>query len=116
VVIVVFLKVLHVLALLLFLASSLPISLRPSWCVDISLIFACGHCSSSLQDSNSTGTVIFSSILQILSNVQLFVLGPRLILSVREYHTKLVADSDAATGMTSIAFQERVHVSTSSTV
>lgn len=29
------------------------------------------------------------------------------LLSIREYHTKPVADSDAATGMTSIAFQER---------
>ncbi|KAG1865439.1 hypothetical protein DFJ58DRAFT_163342 [Suillus subalutaceus] len=37
---------------------------------------------------------------------------PRLILGVREFHAKLVADSDAATGMTSIAFQERVHIST----
>jgi hypothetical protein len=46
----------------------------------------------------------------------MFVLGPRLILSIREYHAKLVVDSDAATGMTSIAFQERVYVSTSSSV
>ncbi|KAG1764292.1 hypothetical protein EV702DRAFT_110010 [Suillus placidus] len=48
--------------------------------------------------------------------VQLFVLGPRLILSIREYHAKLVANSDTATAMTSIAFQEHVHVSTSSSV
>ncbi|KAG1832340.1 hypothetical protein DFJ58DRAFT_750373 [Suillus subalutaceus] len=54
--------------------------------------------------------------LQILEVVQMFVLGPRLILSVREYHAKLVADSDAATGMTSIAFQERVHISTGNSV
>ncbi|KAG2133242.1 uncharacterized protein EDB93DRAFT_886046 [Suillus bovinus] len=54
--------------------------------------------------------------LQILTVVQAFVLGPRLILGVREYHAKLMADSDAASGMTSIAFQERVHVSTSSSV
>jgi hypothetical protein len=53
---------------------------------------------------------------QILSVVQMFVLGPRLILSVREYHAKLVAGSDAETSMNSIVFQERVHVSTSSTV
>jgi hypothetical protein len=44
------------------------------------------------------------------------VLGPRLILSVREYHAMLVANSDTATDMTSIAFQERVHVATSSSV
>jgi hypothetical protein len=48
--------------------------------------------------------------------VQMFVLGPRLILSVREYHAKLVADSDAETSMNSIVFQEHVHISTSSTV
>ncbi|KAG1817910.1 hypothetical protein EV424DRAFT_1540268 [Suillus variegatus] len=53
---------------------------------------------------------------EILSVVQMFVLGPRLILSVREYHAKLVAYSDAETSMNSIVFQERVHVSTSSTV
>ncbi|KAG2035323.1 hypothetical protein BDR03DRAFT_962765 [Suillus americanus] len=58
----------------------------------------------------------YNGLFQILEVVQMFVLGPRLILSVREYHAKLVASSDAATGMTSIAFQERVHVSTSSSV
>ncbi|KAG1882556.1 hypothetical protein F4604DRAFT_1741433 [Suillus subluteus] len=51
-------------------------------------------------------------ILHILLVVQMVVLGPHLILGVREYYAKLVADSDAATGMTSIAFQERVHIST----
>jgi hypothetical protein len=48
--------------------------------------------------------------------VQLFVLGPRLILSVREHNARLVADSDAETSMNSIVFQEPVHVSISSTV
>ncbi|KAG2107471.1 uncharacterized protein F5147DRAFT_774298 [Suillus discolor] len=57
-----------------------------------------------------------SGLFQILEVVQMFVLGPQLILGVREYHAKLVADSDAATGMTSIAFQERVHISTGSSV
>ncbi|KAG1798196.1 uncharacterized protein HD556DRAFT_226135 [Suillus plorans] len=59
---------------------------------------------------------IISGILQILEVVQMCVLGPRLILGVREYHAKLVADADAATAMTSIAFQERVHISTGSGV
>jgi hypothetical protein len=44
--------------------------------------------------------------------MQLFVLGPRLILGVREHHAKVVVDSDAATGMGTIAFQERVHIQT----
>ncbi|KAG2107468.1 uncharacterized protein F5147DRAFT_774296 [Suillus discolor] len=55
-------------------------------------------------------------LFQISEVVQMFVLGPRLILGIREYHAKLVADSDAATGMTSIAFQERVQISTGSSV
>jgi hypothetical protein len=37
--------------------------------------------------------------------LQMFVLGPRLILSIREYHAKLVARSDEGTAMTSINFQ-----------
>jgi hypothetical protein len=59
---------------------------------------------------------IFYGILQILDVVQSFVLGPRLILGIREYHAKLVVDSDAATCMTSVAFQERVLISTGSGV
>jgi hypothetical protein len=63
-------------------------------------------------DQYSLGTQACYGVLQVLTAVQMFILGPRLILDVREYHAKLVADSDAATGMTSIAFQERVHIST----
>ncbi|KAG2101557.1 uncharacterized protein F5147DRAFT_655207 [Suillus discolor] len=40
--------------------------------------------------------------------ITIFVLGPRLILSVREYHAKLVAYSDAETSMNSIVFQEHI--------
>ncbi|KAG2109958.1 uncharacterized protein F5147DRAFT_772803 [Suillus discolor] len=69
-----------------------------------------------ISNSSSIGTLIIEGALQILSYVQMFVLGPRLILSVREYHAKLVACSDAETSMNSIVFQEHVHVSTSSTV
>ncbi|KAG2107446.1 uncharacterized protein F5147DRAFT_837373 [Suillus discolor] len=57
-----------------------------------------------------------SGLFQILEVVQMFVLGPRLILGIREYNAKLVTDSDAATHMTSIAFQECVHISTGSNV
>jgi len=59
---------------------------------------------------------IYEGFAQILYMVQLSVLGPRLILSVREYNAKLVADSDTATAMTSIVFQECVHVETSCSV
>ncbi|KAG1883293.1 hypothetical protein F4604DRAFT_283294 [Suillus subluteus] len=69
-----------------------------------------------LADSYSMDAQIYYSVAQILQFVGLFVLGPRLILCVREYHAELVANSDTATAMTSIAFQEHVHVSTSSSV
>jgi hypothetical protein len=36
----------------------------------------------------------------------MFVLGPRLILGVREYNAKLVVDSDEGTAMATIAFRE----------
>ncbi|KAG2033295.1 hypothetical protein BDR03DRAFT_967902 [Suillus americanus] len=75
-----------------------------------------GHLSLMFKHSNSIGAQILSGVLQILLVVQMFVLGPRLILSVREYHTKLVAESDPDTSMNSIVFQERVHVPTSSIV
>ncbi|KAG2107159.1 uncharacterized protein F5147DRAFT_209389 [Suillus discolor] len=65
---------------------------------------------------HSHSALILIGVLQILLSVQLFVLGPRLILSVREHYAKLVANSDAETSMNSIVFQERVHVPTSSTV
>ncbi|KAG2107087.1 hypothetical protein BD769DRAFT_135930 [Suillus cothurnatus] len=58
----------------------------------------------------------YVGLAKIFQSVQSFVLGPRLILGVREYHAELVANSDTETAMTSIAFQERVHVSTGSSV
>ncbi|KAG1883266.1 hypothetical protein F4604DRAFT_1677616 [Suillus subluteus] len=65
-------------------------------------------------NSYSLGAQIYEGFAQIFEIMGMFVLGPRLILGVREYHAELVANSDTATAMTSIAFQERVHVSTSS--
>ena len=38
----------------------------------------------------------------------MFVMGPRLILRIRDYHAQLLANSDEGTTMTTIAFQERV--------
>ncbi|KAG1775185.1 hypothetical protein EV702DRAFT_1236040 [Suillus placidus] len=67
-------------------------------------------------DPYSLEDQFYYSISQNLLLVQSFVLGPRLILDVREYHATLVADSDAETGMTSVTFQERVHGSTSGSV
>ncbi|KAG1834298.1 hypothetical protein DFJ58DRAFT_219122 [Suillus subalutaceus] len=67
-------------------------------------------------NSYSLGAQIYEGFAQIFEIMGLFVLGPRLILGVREYHAELVTNSDTATAMTSIAFEERVHVSTSSSV
>lgn len=58
----------------------------------------------------SMGTQIYPC--QIFSLVQMFVLGPRLIIGVREHHAKLVADFDAGSTITSLAFE--VHVPSSS--
>ncbi|KAG2046182.1 hypothetical protein BDR06DRAFT_1014925 [Suillus hirtellus] len=65
---------------------------------------------------NLVGSQTYDGLIQIFLVVHMFVLGPRLILGIREYNAKLVADPDAASRMTSIAFQERVHISTSSSV
>jgi hypothetical protein len=59
---------------------------------------------------------IFNGIFEFARGVQMFILGPRLILGVREYHANLVANSDEGTGTGSIVFQERAHISTGSGV
>ena len=68
------------------------------------------------QNSTSVTVEVFSGIKEFAQLVQIFVLGPRLILGVREYHANLVANSDEGTNMTSIAFQEHVQISTGSSV
>ncbi|KAG1794877.1 uncharacterized protein HD556DRAFT_1442663 [Suillus plorans] len=69
-----------------------------------------------LENLNYIGVEILFGAMNILLSVQMFLLGPRLILSVRQFNAKLVAESDAETSMNSIVFQEHVHVPTSSTV
>ncbi|KAG1775865.1 hypothetical protein EV702DRAFT_405476 [Suillus placidus] len=64
----------------------------------------------------SMGTQIYLGIRRIFLVMQMFVLGPRLVLNVRESRAGLQADPHAGTDMTSIAFQERVHVSSASSV
>lgn len=78
--------------------------------------FQLGYLSPTILDSTTVGTEIYGGVLQIFSLVQMFVLGPRLILDVRKYHAKLVADSDAAITTTTIVFLDRAQVSTSSDV
>ncbi|KAG2153706.1 uncharacterized protein EDB93DRAFT_1327217 [Suillus bovinus] len=72
--------------------------------------------SKALVNEYSLGTQIYQGLFVMFRFVQMFVLGPRLVLGVREYHAKLLNDSNTATGMTSIAFQEPVHISTRSSV
>ncbi|KAG1798108.1 uncharacterized protein HD556DRAFT_219982 [Suillus plorans] len=67
-------------------------------------------------DPFTLASQIYPGLTQIFLLVQLFVLGPRLILSVRKYHAKSMANSDTASGVTSVYFQELVDVSTSSSV
>jgi hypothetical protein len=55
---------------------------------------------------------MFSGVLAIATILQMFVLGPRLILGVREYHANIVANSDEGAGMVSIVFEERIQITT----
>ncbi|OAX30602.1 hypothetical protein K503DRAFT_778111 [Rhizopogon vinicolor AM-OR11-026] len=66
--------------------------------------------------STAVAEEVVLDIVGLTQIVQMFILGPRLILGVREFHANLVANSDEGPGMTSIAFQERVHISTGSGV
>ncbi|KAG2140617.1 hypothetical protein DEU56DRAFT_286513 [Suillus clintonianus] len=76
-------------------------------CLDLGLL------SPNIFHSTSVGDGVYGGALQIVQMLQMFVLGPRLILSVREYHAKLLARSDGGTDMTTIFFEELRHVSTS---
>ncbi|KAG2032782.1 hypothetical protein BDR03DRAFT_735615 [Suillus americanus] len=49
---------------------------------------------------SSMPNAIYSGVYSIAQMLQMFVFGPRLILSIREYHAKVVADG--GTGITSI--------------
>lgn len=74
--------------------------------------FTLGYLSPTISKSYSVGSEIYIGILEITTLLQMFVLGPRLMLSVREYHAKLETNYDDGIAMTTIAFQEHVvHVS-----
>ncbi|KAG2340614.1 hypothetical protein BDR05DRAFT_534884 [Suillus weaverae] len=82
----------------------------------VASVFTFGGLSHDLSNSSSVGLQIYYGVVEIVTAVQLFVLGPRLILSVRAHHARLLADSDKGTDMTTIAFQERIHELTGSDV
>ncbi|KAG1809775.1 uncharacterized protein HD556DRAFT_1435502 [Suillus plorans] len=69
-------------------------------------------CSSIVQNESSVGAELYYAVALLSSLLQMFLLGPRLVLSVREHSTRLVVDSDRATVMTTIVFQECTPVST----
>jgi len=58
------------------------------------------------------GSEIFAGILQIVQVAQMFLLGPRLILGIREYHANLVSSSGEGTDVTSMPFPEPVYITT----
>ncbi|OAX33518.1 hypothetical protein K503DRAFT_518446 [Rhizopogon vinicolor AM-OR11-026] len=57
-------------------------------------------------------STVFNGVLEIVVFVQMFVLGPRLLLSVREYHAEHVVNPDTGTGMTIMAVQVGIPMST----
>jgi hypothetical protein len=69
-----------------------------------------------IADSIVAGYRIYLGLAQNFIVTVMCVLGPRLILGIREYNAKLVAKSEGGPDMSSIAFQEHVHVSTSISV
>ncbi|KAG1886642.1 hypothetical protein F4604DRAFT_1281564 [Suillus subluteus] len=67
--------------------------------------FTLGSLSPNIMFSSSVGAALYSDALQVAQVLQMFVLGPRLILSIREYHAELMARFDEGIAMTTIHFQ-----------
>ncbi|KAG2104411.1 uncharacterized protein F5147DRAFT_775674 [Suillus discolor] len=76
--------------------------------------FNIGDLAPGLRHSTTVADDIYAGALRIARVLQMFVLGPRLILSIREYHSKLATRSDGGINMTAIAFQALRRRSTSS--
>jgi len=72
--------------------------------------------SSSISNLSSVGVQVYYGIFQVAIDMQIFVLGPRLLMTVRRYHAKLVDNPDAGACVTTIAFEEQLHTSTWSDV
>ncbi|KAG2095098.1 uncharacterized protein F5147DRAFT_718762 [Suillus discolor] len=62
------------------------------------------------------GVEIYYGILQLAQVMQMFILGPRLILSIREYHDKEMTQSDERTDTSTMVFQGLTQKSTGSSV
>ncbi|KAG2357249.1 hypothetical protein BDR07DRAFT_388864 [Suillus spraguei] len=61
-----------------------------------------GSVSPKILTSDSVGVEVYFGTVVILQFIQMFMLGPRLILSVREYNANLVANSDTDIGLQSL--------------
>lgn len=73
--------------------------------------FQLGFLSPGILDSSSAGADVYAGLLEFVSIAQMFVLGPRLILSIREYEAKLTTNPDSGIDMLPIVFQESSNVS-----
>jgi hypothetical protein len=62
--------------------------------------------------SYSMRSSVYAGVWLIAEVLQMFVLGPRLVLSIREHHTKVIARADGGARMTPIAFHAGGDVST----
>jgi hypothetical protein len=62
------------------------------------------------------GVQVYYGVFEIVRFMQMFVLGPRLIISVRVYNATLSTNSDERTCITAIAFQNHAGISTSNDV
>ncbi|KAG2092655.1 uncharacterized protein F5147DRAFT_779593 [Suillus discolor] len=90
-----------------FISPNLPVGpsvtdSHPSDCSSESIV----------QSGSSAGAELYYAVALLSALLQMFILGPRLVLSVREHSTRLVHDFDEATGMATLAFQESAVVST----
>ncbi|KAG2369119.1 hypothetical protein BDR07DRAFT_851881 [Suillus spraguei] len=76
-------------------------------------LFHASNSGFSLQGSGliSAGADVYAGLLEFVSIAQMFVLGPRLILSIREYEAKLTTNPDSGIDMLPIVFQESSNVS-----
>lgn len=67
--------------------------------------------------SSSVGAQSYRGLLEFAMLLQMFVAGPRLILSVREYHAKLIPTfEEGTTGIHPMAFRECIAESSDSNV
>jgi hypothetical protein len=77
--------------------------------------FMLGSLSPNITNSPSIGSATYTGILSITQMLQMFVLGPRLILSVREHHAKVTTRTNGGI-VTSITFKASGDASTDTCV